>query len=172
MRLYQSEVCVGAHHWRKQAHKQLAMERSFIVVSGESMAQSKITRSLKPKLSRWSVVTEWMADRYVLGFAPILRFLRSQFTCRFYKSPSDETVNRGPPCVYTCKRITYARKHPVCYCFSSAVRRCTCVQTRFSNCWIHCFLLLLILLLLLLLLLFLEVGRACTWIDRVCTSSW
>ena len=29
-------------------------------------------------------------DRYVLGFAPALRFLRSQILCRLYKSPLGE----------------------------------------------------------------------------------
>ena len=38
-----------------------------------------------------------------LGFVPALRFLLSQILCRLYKSPSDETINRGTPCVYTCK---------------------------------------------------------------------
>ena len=42
-----------------------------------------------------------MGDRYVLGFAPALRFLWSQI---LYKSPSDETINRAPPCVYKCKK--------------------------------------------------------------------
>ena len=51
----------------------------------------------------------WVVDRYVIGFAPALTFLRSQILCRLYKSPSDETVNRGPPYVYACKKITYAR---------------------------------------------------------------
>jgi len=45
-------------------------------------------------------------DYLWLGFAPALRFLRSQILCRLYKSPSDETINRGPPCVYACKKIT------------------------------------------------------------------
>ena len=56
------------------------------------------------------MATKWMGDRYVLGFAPALRFLLSQILCRLYKSPSDETINRGPPCVYACKKIAY-----VCY---------------------------------------------------------
>ena len=41
------------------------------------------------------MVTKWMGDRYVLGFAPALRFLRSQIMYRLCKSPSDETINRG-----------------------------------------------------------------------------
>ena len=41
-----------------------------------------------------------MGDRYVLGFAPALGFLRSQILCRLYKSPSDETINRGPSRAY------------------------------------------------------------------------
>ena len=50
----------------------------------------------------------WMGDRYVLGFAPALIFLRSQILCRLYESPSGETINRGPPYVYACKKITYS----------------------------------------------------------------
>ena len=55
------------------------------------------------------VVAKWMGDRYVLGFAPAPKFLRSQILCRLYKRPSDETINRGPPCVYARKKITYVR---------------------------------------------------------------
>ena len=57
----------------------------------QSVVQSKSTRSPS------SVVTEWMGDRYVLGFVPALRFLRSQILCRLHKSPMDETINQGPP---------------------------------------------------------------------------
>ena len=55
-----------------------------------------------------SVVTKWMDNRYVLGFAPALRFRRSQILYRFHKIPSDETINinRGPLCVYACRNIT------------------------------------------------------------------
>ena len=35
------------------------------------------------------------------------RFLQSQILCRLYKSPSDETTIQGPPCEYTCQKITY-----------------------------------------------------------------
>ena len=38
------------------------------------------------------MVTTWAGDRYVLGFAPTLRFLRSQILCRLRKS-LDEAVN-------------------------------------------------------------------------------
>ena len=41
---------------------------------------------------------------YVIGFAPFLRFLWSQILCRLYKSPLDETANRGPPSLYACKK--------------------------------------------------------------------
>ena len=57
-----------------------------------------------------------MGDRYVPGFAPDLRFLRSQILCRlFYKSSLDETVNRGP-CVHTrVKRSHMHVKDPVAH---------------------------------------------------------
>ena len=77
------------------------------------MAQSKNTRSRKPKLSTMERGHQMDGDRYVLGFAPALRFLRSQILCRLHKSPSDETVNRDPPSVYECKKITHARER---YC--------------------------------------------------------
>ena len=42
-----------------------------------------------------------MGDHYVLVFVPALRFLQSQILCRLYESPSDETINRGPPvCIH------------------------------------------------------------------------
>ena len=37
-----------------------------------------------------------MGDRYELGVAPALRFLRSRILCRPNKSPSDETINQSP----------------------------------------------------------------------------
>ena len=29
---------------------------------------------------------------------------------RLYKSPSDQIINQGPACAYTCKKITYETK--------------------------------------------------------------
>ena len=83
-----------------------------------------------------SVVTTGMADRYECGHhmdgdryecghhmdgGPLrarhctrLTFLHSQILCRLYKSLSDETINRGPPCVYThAKRPHTHVKDPV-----------------------------------------------------------
>ena len=57
----------------------------------------------------WSPNRKWMGDHYVLSFAPGLRFLWSQILCRLYKSPLDEAINRGPLCVYACKKITFTR---------------------------------------------------------------
>ena len=50
------------------------------------------------------MVTKQMGDRYVLGFAPALTFLRSHILCRLYKSPSDETINREPRVCTRSKR--------------------------------------------------------------------
>ena len=51
--------------------------------------------SQKPKLSTIARArSETTRHLYVLGFEPSPRFLVSQF-------PSDETINRGPPCAYT-----------------------------------------------------------------------
>ena len=62
-----------------------------------------------PGLARWSVVTKWIGDRYVLGFSPDLRFLRSQILCRLYNSPSDETINRVPPRAYAGQELCESR---------------------------------------------------------------
>ena len=74
-----------------------------------SVAQSRSTRSWKPKHDQSSVITKWMGDCYMLDFAPALRFLRSQILCRLHKSPPDEAINRGPLCACACKEITYTR---------------------------------------------------------------
>ena len=76
---------------------------------GVSVAQSRITYSQKPELSMiQSVVTKWVGGRYVLGFAPALRFLRSPILCRLYKNHSDETTSRGHLHVHAWKRTTHA----------------------------------------------------------------
>ena len=55
-----------------------------------------------------------MGDRYELGFAPALRFLRSRILCGLYKSPLDETISRGPPRVHTQVKRSHAHvKAPV-----------------------------------------------------------
>ena len=59
----------------------------------ESTAQSKSTYSQKPSQAQSSVVTVWMGDHYVLGFAPAPRILWREILCRLYKNPLDETVN-------------------------------------------------------------------------------
>ena len=68
----------------------------YVCIRRVSGAEQKYSLS-KAKVKHGRVVTKWMCDRYVLGFAPALRFLRSQILCRLYKSPSGETINRGPP---------------------------------------------------------------------------
>ena len=50
---------------------------------------TRYTRLLKPDLSTIE------RDRYALGFASALRFLRSQILCRLYESPLDEAINGG-----------------------------------------------------------------------------
>ena len=58
---------------------------------------------------------------YVLGFAPAEFSPQSEFMGRLYTRPSNETINRGPPRVYTCKKITHARWRSYSPCQSSAV---------------------------------------------------
>ena len=36
--------------------------------------------------------SRWMADRHVIGFAPVLRFLRVLILCRFYEGLSGEAI--------------------------------------------------------------------------------
>ena len=54
------------------------------------------------------MVTKWVGGHYMLGFAPALRFLRSQILCRLYKNHSDEAISRGHLHVYAWKMITHA----------------------------------------------------------------
>ena len=58
---------------------------------------------------------------YVLGFMQTLRFLWVQILCRLYKGPSDETINRGPMCVFACKKIIYTSSRSCGPCQSSVV---------------------------------------------------
>ena len=53
-----------------------------------------------------------MGDRYVQGFASCPEISpQSKFFADSYKSPSDETITWGPPCVtYTCKKNSYAHQ--------------------------------------------------------------
>ena len=78
-------------------------------IAREPVVQSESTRSGNQKLSTMERGGQKDGDCNLLGFVPALRFLRSQILCKLYKSPSDETINGGPPCVYTCTKITYAR---------------------------------------------------------------
>ena len=64
----------------------------------KSVAQCKDTRSQEPKLS--------MSLTYCQAWSPN----GSVKVCALYKNPSDETINKGPLCVYTCKNITYTIK--------------------------------------------------------------
>ena len=70
----------------------------------------------KASVKQWlSVVTKWMGDCYVLGFAPALRFLQSnsmqnQILYRLYKHPSDDTINWGPMCIVKHRGHTHAKR--------------------------------------------------------------
>ena len=77
----------------------------------ESLAQSKNTRSQKPKLGlieRGHQVDGWLSV-LCAQLSPALRnFSRVQFCADCTKGPSEGTVNWGPPCVSSCKKITCA----------------------------------------------------------------
>ena len=77
--------------------------------------------------ARWSVVTKWMGGSYVLGFAPFLRFLRSQILCRLYKYAWDETTNRGPPCACALACVCVCARVRVHACACTCVNVCVCV---------------------------------------------
>ena len=122
--LVRSHVCLARRSWKCAGNcrmcvmihichnlNMLALLRWFQEVFGEPvslcclqicncmlwewMTQSESTLSQKPNLS---MVTKWMGDHYVPGFAPALRFLWNQSLCRLYKSPLDETINWGSLC--------------------------------------------------------------------------
>ena len=70
---------------------------------GDEVMQIDSTCSWKPKLStiiKSSMVTMWMGDCYVLGFAPALRFLQSNFV-QTTKVLLLRQKNQGPLCVCT-----------------------------------------------------------------------
>ena len=58
--------------------------------------------------------------------------------CR-QKSPSDETINRSPPCVYACKKITYTRQGSCSPCLMDYGNTKTTQQalnvSESSTCW-------------------------------------
>ena len=68
----------------------------------ESVAQSKSARSGKPRLSTMERCHHMDRKRSVLGFFA-QRFPRSQIICGLYKNNFGETLNPGPPYVYTFK---------------------------------------------------------------------
>ena len=72
---------------------------TFFSFLGERVAHSFSLRSQVEHDRAWPVTTR-RGHHYVLGFAHAQRFLRSQIPCRLYESPSDETINRGPPWVH------------------------------------------------------------------------
>ena len=79
-------------------------------IKEESMAQSNSTRFRKPELS--TIERGHQMDgcplRARLSAHPEIS-PESNSLCRLYESSSDETINRGPPCVYACKEIIHAR---------------------------------------------------------------
>ena len=61
--------------------KLLSLQSNLNYIVGESVAQSKtqiVFAFESQSLARSSVVTKWMGDRYVLGFAHALMFIRSR----------------------------------------------------------------------------------------------
>ena len=73
---------------------------ALIYKPGESAAQSKTTHSGKASQVPSSVVTKWMGDCYMLGFASALRFLWSQ-------------ILASHSCRITCKRSESAREQRI-----------------------------------------------------------
>ena len=78
----------------------------------KTVAPSKSTHSWWPKLStikRGPHMDGWLFCARLCTHPEIALESNSVHTLQ---SPSGETINRGPPCVYTCKKITYV-KDPV-----------------------------------------------------------
>ena len=66
---------------QKLMKKLLSLQFNLNYIVGESVAQSKtqiVFAFESQSLARSSVVTKWMGDRYVLGFAHALMFIRSR----------------------------------------------------------------------------------------------
>ena len=61
------------------------------------MVLSESTRSGNQKLSTMERGDQMDGDRYVYRYPEISP---ESNLCRLYKSPSDETINQSPPCVY------------------------------------------------------------------------
>ena len=90
--------------YMQHVESQVTEDFLVLVELGGSVAQSESTCSQKPNCTESSIVTTWIDDRYLLGFASVLRFFHRQILCRLYKSYSDASINWGPLYVYTCKR--------------------------------------------------------------------
>ena len=73
-----------------------------LVWTGESVMQSK-----SQSYARLSMVIKWMGDHYVLGFAFCWDFSRVKF-CADSTKVLWMSINQGPLCVFTCKKMTYA----------------------------------------------------------------
>ena len=84
---------------------------------GDEVMQIDSTCSWKPKLStiiKSSMVTMWMGDCYVLGFAPALRFLQSNFVQTTKVLLLRQKKSRSPVCLYThAKRSHMQVKDPL-----------------------------------------------------------
>ena len=96
----------GSIRLRESSLKRLQQEHKF---SGRGrvkvrvlkpVAQSKNTTTCQ-SWARWSVVTNWIGDHYVLPrLAPALKFLHSQILCRLYKTSFGwDYKSRSPVCV-------------------------------------------------------------------------
>ena len=88
--------------YMQHVESQVIEDFLVLVELGGSVAQSESTCSQKPSCTESSIVTTWIGDHYLLGFASVLRFF-PQILCRLYKSYSDESISWGPLYVYTFK---------------------------------------------------------------------
>ena len=91
----------------KQINKPLCMKWQKMCV-GQSVAQSKNTCSWKPEFS--TVEHGNQMDGRPLHVWQRPEISPVKFCADSYKSPLDEAINWGLPCVCICKMITYAHQ--------------------------------------------------------------
>ena len=138
---FTSQLHYTAPHWTIQQHiyliksihkaypfgaqfnlKPVKTIKVTVTMYGESVVQSKSTRSWKPVLSiikRGHQMDGWpLCARLCTHteISPESNPVQNQILHRLYKRPSDETINQGSLCILTytqgthaCKKITYTR---------------------------------------------------------------
>ena len=72
---------------------------AILRVNWERRVSGSVLALESQSYARSSVVTKWMGDRYVPGFAPVLRFLQSKFCADSTKVLRTDYKPRSPVCI-------------------------------------------------------------------------